>query len=101
MWMPNFSDMLSSTDNLINYIFMIEYKKILLSFSYIYYATVFFLLTRVLVYFGLTLINLINVKHSTFLKKKNSRFYTAIFLKVYNNNSFKKNFLKLVTVTCL
>lgn len=59
------------------------------------------LLTRVLIYFGITLINLVNTKHTTSLKKNSVRTYLTVMLKFYWSNSFKKSFLKIVTVTCL
>jgi hypothetical protein len=99
--MPSLSTSFDFVSNAINVLLSIEYKKILISFSYIYYITIFFLLTRVLVYFGLTLINLINTKQTTFFKKNNIRSYLGIFLKFFWKNSRKKMFLKLVTVTCL
>jgi len=99
--MPSLSTSFDFVSNAINVLLSIEYKKTLISFSYIYYITIFFLLTRVLVYFGLTLINLINTKQTTFFKKNNIRSYLGIFLKFFWKNSSKKMFLKLVTVTCL
>lgn len=99
--MPDLSIYLDFISNTINTLLNIEYKKIIISFSYLYYITVFFLLTRILVYCGLTLISLINTKQTTFLKKNNSRNYLGIFLKFFWKNSSKKMFLKLVTVTCL
>jgi len=99
--MPSLSIYLDLISNTVNTLWNIEYKKTIISFSYLYYITVFFLLTRVLIYFGLTLISLINTKQTTFFKKNNNRNYTGIFLKFFWKNSSKKMFLKLVTVTCL
>lgn len=99
--MPNAGLWLNNLLSLSDFFLHINYKEIIINFSFIYYLTVFFLLTRVLVYFGLTLINLINAKHTTLFKKSTSRFYLGVMLKFYNNGSFKKNFLKLVTVNCL
>lgn len=99
--MPNGSAFYTTFVKVVNYLIVIEYKKILISFSYIYYATVFFIIVRVLVYCGLTLISLINTKHTTALKQKSFRSLFGVFLKFYKNNSFKNIFLKLVTVNCL
>lgn len=84
-------------DTLINF----EYKKFLISCSYIYYYTIFFLVLRILIYSGITLINLINTKHTTFYKKKTIRPMSASFLKFYNTVSSKKFLLKLVTIKYL
>lgn len=81
--MPDLSIYLDFISNTINTLLNIEYKKIIISFSYLYYITVFFLLTRILVYCGLTLISLINTKQTTFLKKNNNRNYLGIFLKFF------------------
>lgn len=78
-----------------------DYKGLVISFGFIYYFTVFFILTRVLVYFGLTLISLINTKHTTSYKAKSIRVLLTVFLKFFSKNSFKTKFLKIATVTCL
>jgi cell division protein FtsB len=83
------------------YLTCVDYKVFFSNLSFIYYITVFFLLSRILLYFGLTLINLINSKHSVHLKNRNSKVLFSIFIKLYNNNSLKNNFLKLITVTYL
>lgn len=101
MWMPGFIFVSNYFSEIATTIVSIEYKKLLISFSYVYYATIFFLLTRVLVYFGVMLVNLINTKHTTFFKKKSNRSVLGIFVKFYWFASFKKTFLKLATITCL
>ncbi len=99
--MPNGASFYITFINFVNYLFIIEYKKIIVSFSYIYYATVFFIVIRVLVYFGLTLVNLVNSKHTTNIKQFNMRSCLNIFLKFYEPSSFKNIFLKLVIINCL
>lgn len=99
--MPNLNSGLYNLLSVFDTISHIDYKEIMINFSFIYYVTVFFLLVRVLVYFGLTLINLINTKHTTLFKKNISRFYLGVFLKFYNENATKKKLLKLITVNCL
>ena len=84
-------------DTLINF----EYKKFVISCSYVYYYTIFFLVLRVLIYSGITLINLINTKHTTFYKKKSVRTLSSTLLKFYNVVSSKKILLKIVTVKYL
>lgn len=98
---PNLKTFTISFPNIFDLIVSIDYKKILISFSYVYYVTIFFLLTRVLIYFGLTLIHLINTKHTTALKKNSTRIQLGVFLKFFSKNSFKKFFLKIVAYTCL
>ncbi len=84
-------------DTLINF----EYKKFLISCSYIYYYTIFFWVLRILIYCGISLINLINTKHTSFFKIKNVRVTTTTIIKFYNISSLKKSLLKLVTVKYL
>ncbi len=79
----------------------VDYKSFLLSFGYVYYFTVFFILTRVLVYFGITLISLLNTKHTTGLKKTSTRPLLAVFMKFYNKRGFKASFLKIAAFKCL
>ncbi len=78
-----------------------EYKNFLISCSYIYYYTVFFWLTRVLVYSGLTLINLINKKHTTFFSNSIKRTLSFTIMKNFNNTSFKSNFLRTAAIIYL
>lgn len=84
-------------DFLINF----EYKQLLMSCTFIYYYTIFFWLTRVLVYCGLTLINLINTKHTTSLKKVTKRTLSLTILKFFNQTSLKQNFLKIAAIIYL
>jgi hypothetical protein len=79
----------------------IDYKNFFLNFSFIYYITVFLLLSRILLYFGLTLINLINSKHSIHLKGVNNKNLFFSFLKLNNKNLLKNHFLKLITTKYL
>lgn len=84
------------------YLTCVDYKTFFVNFGFIYYITIFFLLSRILLYFGLTLINLINAKHSVHLKSNNSnKVLFSIFIKLYASNSLKNNFLKLITVNYL
>lgn len=78
-----------------------DYKTLLINLGYIYYFTIFFILTRVLIYFGLTLISLINTKHTTSLKKNSVRPLLAVFMKFYSKSQFKVNFLRIVAFKCL
>jgi len=59
------------------------------------------MLTRILIYFGVTLIGLINSKHTTSLKKNSVRTLLAVFMKFYSKKTFKMNFLKLAAFKCL
>lgn len=93
---PNLKSMTLSLPSVIDSVLAIEYKKILLSLSYIYYVTIFFMLTRVLVYFGLMLINLINARHSTLIKQQVVRNQFGVFLKSWSTSSFRTNFIKVV-----
>lgn len=79
----------------------IDYKNFFLSFSFIYYITVFLLLSKILLYFGLTLINLINSKHSIHLKSVNNKNLFFSFLKLNNKNLLNNHFLKLITTKYL
>ena len=88
-------------DNLIQYLTSIDYKNFILNFSFVYYITVFLLLSRILLYFGLTLINLINSKHSIHLKTVNSKNLFVSFIKLNNKNLLKNKFLKLITIVYL
>ncbi len=99
--MPNLIAVIESIPGIVTTLISIDYKKWIISFSYIFYFTIFFWLTRVLVYCGITLIGLINTKHTTSLRMKTNRFYSAVFLKIFNTNFFKKNFLNIFTITCL
>ena len=99
--MPNLMAFLQALPGVFTAAINIDYKNVVISLAYIYYFTVFFLLLRILIYCGVTLITLINSKHTTFFKKKAHRTQLAIFLKFNNSYSFKQKFLKLVTVNCL
>ncbi len=101
MWAPVCAEFFKTAMQFFDAVISIDYKRILISFGYIYYITIFFILTRILIYFGLTLISIINTKHTTFYKKVVRRTTTNVFNKFYWKNSFKKTFLKLVTVKCL
>lgn len=78
-----------------------QYKKFLISLNFIYYFTIFFWLTRVTVYAGITLITLINTKHTTIYKKKSVRSPFNIWIKHYNTFNLKKNYLKLISYVYL
>lgn len=93
----NITDMLS----LLNYLNSICYKDLIINFSYIYYITIFFLLTRILIYFGVSFINLVNSKHTTCVKNHSVRVLFTFFMKFYQKNSTKQTLLKLTTITCL
>ena len=101
MMLPSLIESLNNMPDSVELLLNFDYKSLVISFGFIYYFTVFFILTRVLVYFGLTLIGLINTKHTTFYKAKNTRVLLTVFLKFFNKHSFKTRFLKVVTVTCL
>lgn len=101
MILPSLIDSVNNLPQSVELLLNFDYKGLVISFGFIYYFTVFFILTRVLVYFGLTLISLINTKHTTFYKAKNTRVLLTVFLKFFNKNSFKTRFLKIATITCL
>lgn len=100
-WLPNLMAFIkflpTAFDALVNF----EYKKFLVNCSYIYYYTIFFLTLRILIYCGITLINLINIKHTTNYKKLNSRVLATSMLKFYNVSSLKKALLAIVTLKYL
>lgn len=79
----------------------ISFKELIANISLIYYFTIFFWLIRVIVYNGITLINLTNIKHSTQYKHINIKFFLGFFLKFYNLNNYKNKFIKLFTIICL
>lgn len=101
MLLPGLIDSLNDMPQSVELLLNFDFKGLVISFGFIYYFTVFFILTRVLVYFGLTLIGLINTKHTTFYKFKNTRVLLTVFLKFFNKTSFKTRFLKVATVSCL
>lgn len=101
MLSPDFAAFLSSLPQVFELFLNFDYKGLVISFGFVYYFTVFFILVRVLVYFGLTLISLINTKHTTFYKTQNTRVLLTVFLKFFSKNSFKSKFLKIATITCL
>lgn len=82
------------------YLLSIDYIELLLNYSVIYYIVVFFLLSRVLLYFGITIITLINTKHSISFKKINNKSQLLTYLK-FNNISFRCKTLKLIIINCL
>jgi hypothetical protein len=99
--LPNLTAFLQTLSEIFLTIINLDFKRLIISLSYIYYFTVFFLMLRILIYCGVTLVGLINTKHTTFLKKNSTRTQLAVFLKFNNTHSLKQNFLKLVTVNCL
>ncbi len=84
-------------DAIINF----EYRRFLLSISYLYYYTVFFWAIRVVIFCGVTFVNLINYKFTTSLKKKNLRNTNTVLLKSLNINSYKTNFLQVASIIYL
>lgn len=99
--MPNLMAVIKAIPTVFDFLLNFEYKKFLISCSYIYYYTVFFWFTRVLVYCGLTLINLINSKHTTLVKKTTKRTLSFTIMKFFNNTTLKNNFLKTAAIIYL
>ncbi len=99
--MPKSKTSYTSLLDLLNSLFVFDIKELLINFSFIYYLTVFLILVRILIYFGVSIINLINIKHSSLVKTTNVRSLFNCILKFYETNSLKYTIIKLTTVTCL
>lgn len=99
--MPISTSNITGTINILEYFNSIDYREFIINFSYVYYLTIFFLLIRILIYFGVSFVNLINIKYSTFVKTHNTRFFFTFFMKFYKKSSIKQIVLKLIAVTCL
>lgn len=92
---------LKSIPGVIEFLINLDYKHLLFSFGFLYYFTTFFWLLRVLIYCGITFINLFNTKHTISLKKSAKRSYLNVALKLFRTTTLKNQYLKLVTITCL
>ena len=99
--MPKSKTSYTSLLDLLNSLFFIDVKELLINFSFIYYITIFFILVRILIYFGVSIINLINAKYSSLVKVTNHRIIFSSILKFYETNNLKYTILKLTTITCL
>ena len=99
--MPNVMAVIMAIPVIFDYLINFEYKTFLISCSYVYYYTIFFWLIRVLIYCGLSLVNLINTKHTTLLKKNNKRSFSLLVLKFFQGKSLKENFLKTAVIIYL
>lgn len=99
-WAPWTIEFFSAIPNTGHALVTLDYKLVMTNISFIYYTTLFFWLTRVLVYFGLTLINLINKKHTTQVTLPKTRQESSLHLKLLLTTS-KKNYLALAINTLL
>ena len=99
--MPKSKTSFISLGDLLNSCFAVDVKELLINFSFIYYITVFFILVRILIYFGVSIINLINTKYSSLAKVTNNRVLFSCILKFYETKSLKYTIIKLTTITCL
>lgn len=78
----------------------IDCKEVVINLNFIYYFSIFFYLVRILVYFGVTIIDFLNFKHTTTLKSVVSRKFTFTYLKFFHT-SFKRFCLKSVLKFCM
>lgn len=100
-WMPNLMAFIKMIPTIVSTLLNFEYKNFLISCGYIYYYTIFFWTLRILIYSGITLINLINIKHTTFYKKNTLRTQGITLLKFHNVSSFKKSLLQVAAIIYL
>ncbi len=100
-WMPNLMALIKAIPTIFDAVINFEYKRFLLSVSYLYYYTVFFWAVRVVIFCGVTFVNLINYKFTTSLKKKTVRNVNTVLLKNLNTNFFKVNFLQVALIIYL
>ncbi len=75
-------------------------KEVIISLSFIYYFTVFFYVVRIIIYFGVTIIDFLNYKHTTNLRSLVSRKFTFTYLKFYNI-SYRNFCLKSILTFCM
>lgn len=99
--MPKSNTNYINLTDIFNSLMSVEYKALLVNFSFVYYITIFFILVRILIYFGVSIINLVNSKYSSLIKVTSYRLLFNSILKFYETNSLKHTILKLTTVTCL
>jgi len=99
--MPRTYTLISNLPKHLEYIISPSFTELLVSFSFIYYITIFFILVRILIYFGVGIVNLVNTKHSSFVTIVRRRFFLSFFLKCYQIRSFKNIILQIAMCTCL
>lgn len=71
------------------------FKYLINKLSFIYYISIFFWVFKNLIYFSISLISHFNHKHSSNYLKVNYRPLSSFFIKYFNTNNSKKNYIKM------